>query len=388
MSGGGFDDAFAEDPDGLERDRRRARRAAGRHERQARRHTDRPERLQGEAAAAPPAAAGPEQAEPVATPREPVASVTDGPSRRERPLVAAATGRGPSDGTIRTRRLLAAVALLVVALGAYLAVNAIADRLGGSGASDVTENQAATAGPGKVFDVTVPEGLDRSQTADVVAEAGLEGDYEQASVETQGFDPGRYGAEDPDSLEGFLFPATYEIPKREPTVEELVAQQTQAFSDYFSGVDLGYARSKNLTPYDVVIIASMIEEEISVASERPLAAAVIYNRLSQGMPLGIDATVRYATGNYDSPLTESELETDSPYNTRINSGLPPGPISNPGLASLKAAAKPAKVDYLYYVIEPGTCNRHVFTASEAEFTQAAAEYQAALEAEGGSPTSC
>ena len=94
--------------------------------------------------------------------------------------------------------------------------------------------------------------------------------------------------------------------------------------------------------YDVVIIASMIEREVLVPKERPLVAAVIYNRLSQGMPLGIDATLRYDLDNFDEPLTESDLATDSPYNTRLVTGLPPTPIANPGLDSLKAAADPAE----------------------------------------------
>ncbi len=116
---------------------------------------------------------------------------------------------------------------------------------------------------------------------------------------------------------------------------------------------MSYARSKNLTTYDVVTIASMVEDEAQLASERPLVAAVIYNRLREGMPLGIDATVRFATGNYTEPLTESELAIESPYNTRLNAGLPPGPIGSPGLASIEAAAHPAKVDYLFYVVEAG-----------------------------------
>jgi UPF0755 protein len=153
-------------------------------------------------------------------------------------------------------------------------------------------------------------------------------------------------------------------------------------------VDLGYAKSKNLDVYDVLTIASMIDREVQVPRERELVSAVIYNRLSAGEPLGIDATIRYATGNFDKPLTESELAIDSPYNTRLNAGLPPTPIGNPGLASIKAAAKPAKVDYRFYVVKPGTCGEHVFTASEAEFEQAADRYQEALEAEGGSPTEC
>ena len=140
--------------------------------------------------------------------------------------------------------------------------------------------------------------------------------------------------------------------------------------------------------YDVVTIASMIEREVLVPKERPLVAAVIYNRLSQGMPLGIDATLRYDLDNFDQPLTESELQSDSPYNTRLVTGLPPTPIANPGLDSLQAAADPAKVDYTYYVVKPDTCGEHFFTNDYDEFLAASDKYDAARAAEGGAPTDC
>ena len=152
---------------------------------------------------------------------------------------------------------------------------------------------------------------------------------------------------------------------------------------------MSYAKSKNLTVFDVVTIASMVQAESGVSQQDKLVAAVIYNRLHEGMPLGIDATIRFATGNYESPLTESELATDSPYNTRTNAGLPPGPINSPGLAAIEAAAHPAKADYLFYVTKPGGCNELAFSKTEAEFEAAAAHYnQAREEAGGNSPTSC
>jgi uncharacterized YceG family protein len=151
---------------------------------------------------------------------------------------------------------------------------------------------------------------------------------------------------------------------------------------------MSYAESKNLNVYDVLKIASMIEREVAVAKERPLVAEVIYNRLKAGTPLGIDATLRYYLQNYDQQLTESELAEDEPYNTRIHPGLPPTPIGNPGLDSIKAAANPAKGDLFYFVIKPGTCNEHVFVETDAEFQQAEAEYQQALQEQGGSPTNC
>ena len=120
-----------------------------------------------------------------------------------------------------------------------------------------------------------------------------------------------------------------------------------------------------------------------MARERKLVAAVIYNRLKAGQPLGIDATIRYATGNWSQPLKQSELAIDSAYNTRTRAGLPPGPIGNPGLASLQAAARPARVGYLYYVVKPGTCGEHAFSSTDAEFARDQQRYNEAREAAGG-----
>jgi uncharacterized YceG family protein len=175
------------------------------------------------------------------------------------------------------------------------------------------------------------------------------------------------------SIEGFLFPALYEF-SQYTTGKELVADQLEAFRRRFVSLDLRYARSKNLTPYDVLKIASMIEKETVSPRERPLVAAVIYNRLRNRMPLGIDATIRYGLGIPGTEsLTKAALRSDSPYNSRRLPGLPPTPIANPGLASLRAAAHPSKVDYLYYARIPDT-KRHFFTASESEFLRRICEY--------------
>jgi UPF0755 protein len=181
------------------------------------------------------------------------------------------------------------------------------------------------------------------------------------------------------SLEGFLFPALYEF-SQYTTARELVADQVAIFRRRFATVDLSYARSKNLTPYDVLVIASMIEKETAVPRERRLVAAVIYNRLRNRMPLGIDATIRYGLGIPGTKsLTKTALATDSPYNTRLRTGLPPTPIANPGLASLRAAANPARgVGYLYYVRKPGSL-AHYFTADETDFLRKVCEYGYACE---------
>jgi uncharacterized YceG family protein len=152
---------------------------------------------------------------------------------------------------------------------------------------------------------------------------------------------------------------------------------------------MSYARRKNLTVYDVVTIASMVERETRLARERPLVAAVIYNRLHARQPLGIDATIRFATANWTRPLTNADLALDSPYNTRRRAGLPPTPIGNPGLASLQAAAHPARVPYMYYVVKPGTCGEHAFSTTAAQFARDQQRYNNARTAAGGrSPTKC
>ena len=240
----------------------------------------------------------------------------------------------------------------------------------------------------RTLSVTIPEGYTRSQAAQLVEEVGVPGDYTKATIKSKYLDPARYGGKNAKDLEGFLFPDTFELKPKAP-VEDLVQLQLQDFKRRIKGVDLKYAKSKNLNVFDVVTIASMVEDEAGVDSQRGLVASVIYNRLHERMPLGIDATIRFATGNYTEPLTESELAIDSPYNSRTNAGLPPGPISNPGLASLEAAAHPPKTDYLFYVTTPGACGKLTFAKTEAEFEAAVNRYNAAREAAGGnSPDSC
>jgi UPF0755 protein len=238
-----------------------------------------------------------------------------------------------------------------------------------------------TSSGGKI-NVTIPEGEDRTQIAATIGDLGLSGDYLMASKSFKGFDPNRYGADNPKSLEGFLFPATYELDPGS-TVNQLVAQQLQAFRQNIAGVDMSYAKSKNLTIYDVLIIASMIDKEVMVPSERRLVAAVIYNRLSRGMPLGIDATTRYEFHNYTDEITQSQLQSPSAYNTRLHAGLTPTPIGNPGLDAIEAAAQPAKVNYLFYVVKAGGSGQHCFAATEAEFNQLVAAYQ-----QGRPPANC
>jgi UPF0755 protein len=240
--------------------------------------------------------------------------------------------------------------------------------------------------PPNVVQVAIPEGLSRAEIRPLTK--GLRGNYVRASRRSRKLDPTDYEAPRGASLEGFLFPATYEL-KKGRSVKTLVNEQLAHFKRNFDQVDLSYAKRKNLTAYDVLIIASLIEREAMVAKERKPIASVIYNRLHKGIPLGIDATVRFVTSNWKRPLRQSELANPSPYNTRVHAGLPPGPIGNPGLASIKAAARPAKTNYLFYVVKVDSCGEHKFAKSDAEFQAYVNEYNRAREARGGkSPTKC
>jgi len=267
--------------------------------------------------------------------------------------------RRPSREQVYRRRL---VALIVLALalggGGWAAWAAISS-------DEAAPEPTTTAAAPKQVRITLPEGLTVSQmarAADAASRRITTAGYLQA-VRRQRL-PARFGA--PKSPEGFLFPDTYFLFENDPAAV-LVEKQLENFRAKWAKVDLRYAHSKNLTDYDVLIIASMIEKEVVVPRERPLVAAVIYNRLHSRMTLGIDATLRYGL---DIPptqaITKRELASSSPYNTRRFHGLPPTPIANPGLASIEAAAHPAKVDYLYFVRKPD-CRSHFFTASADAF---------------------
>ncbi|MDX6642084.1 MAG: hypothetical protein QOD76_46 [Solirubrobacteraceae bacterium] len=242
----------------------------------------------------------------------------------------------------------------------------------------------------KVIDLTIPEGRSiREESARLKAAAiPLQGDYAAAARRSAVLDPRAYGApRGTRTLEGFLFPATYQV-KEGSTMQSLIDKQVTAFKRRFAGVDLSYAKRKNLSAYDVLTIASMVEREAAVQRERPLVAAVIYNRLKQGIPLGIDATTRYQKNNWDRPLSDADFD-GSPYDTRHHKELTPTPIGSPGLASIQAAAHPAAVRYLYYVVKPGACNEHAFSSKYDQFLKDQQRYDSARSRRGNrSPTTC
>ncbi len=370
-----WDEPFGDDEAAQERERRRAEREARRRERQERRRES--QGAVGSRVRDLLKRGGADAPEATEEPPEPPPPEPPPPPQPPPPP------RGPGDA-YRRRRLAAAgalVAAIVLVVGVGLAVRH--SRGGG------TSSQMTTEPPPSRM-ITIPEGYDRRQIAATAEQEGIRGDYLRASESAKGFNPAKYGAQDPTSLEGFLFPATYDLP-RHPVADDLVVRQLDAFQQYISEVNMRYARSKNLTTYDVLIIASMIEREVQVPKERKLVAAVIYNRLHDGLPLQIDATIRFAENNYTEPLSSSDLELNSPYNTYTNPGLPPGPIGNPGLASIRAAAHPADVSYLYYVVKPNTCGEHTFATTKAQFDKAKAAYDEARQAAGGqapTPANC
>jgi uncharacterized YceG family protein len=234
----------------------------------------------------------------------------------------------------------------------------------------------------KTFDVSIPEGQSRRESARAIDRSGIEGSYLRASGSKRTLRRiRRLGApRGTRTAEGFLFPATYNLVVG-ATARNLVDRQLDAFRRNFRALDMTTARRRNLTRYDVLIIASLIERETPSDRERPLVSSVIYNRLRLGEPLGIDATIRYAENNWSRPLLESELAKDTPYNTRINAGLPPTPIGNPGRASLRAAVKPANTDFLFYVVKPGAC--HAFAETNAEHERNVAAYERAVDENNG-----
>jgi UPF0755 protein len=278
--------------------------------------------------------------------------------------------RAPRSRILLRRVVATAAVLALLGVGGWLAYAAT------KGSGSKAPAPTTLAAP-RQFRVVFPEGFTRAQMAErVQAVAGIahheSGLHPRISARTYlaatrprvfpGFGSKRH------RVEGFLFPSTYDF-TAQTTSTQLVAAQLASFRQNWSQIDLRYARGKNLTPYDVLIIASLVEKEALAPDERPKIARVIYNRLHAHMNLGIDATTRYGLNVPPTQsLTESELSSSNPYNTRNPNivGLPPTPIANPGLASIQAAAHPAPGDWLYFVRKPDRVH-HFFTNNYNDF---------------------
>jgi UPF0755 protein len=184
------------------------------------------------------------------------------------------------------------------------------------------------------------------------------------------------------NLEGYMYPSTYSFP-RDAESREIIKTMVEQFKKIWKPEWNERARALGRTPQEIVTIASLIETESKFEEERPVVASVIYNRLSKSIPLGIDQTAVYIAkmqNRWDGTINKSDLETDSPYNTRKYGGIPPGPISSVSESAIKAALYPAQSDYIYYVLNvEKNDGSHNFYASAAEFERGKQAYQIWLE---------
>jgi UPF0755 protein len=267
------------------------------------------------------------------------------------------------------RRLMALGSLLVLAVAVVAVVALVTHH---TPAPPPVKHLAPTV------NVTIIPGHSRKQIQKLLRESEIRGNYLKATERSTLFDPTQYGAPAKvPSLEGFLWPDTYNL--RKPVkIGPLVADQLAAFKRNFARVNLNYAKSKNLTGYDVLKIASLLTAESMKAGDAPKVASVIYNRLRMNMDLGLDSTVSYATGNYGD-LTEKDLQSKSPWNTTNHPGLPPTPINNPDLAAINAAAHPTKTDYVYFINKVCGNGALRFTASYDVFLHWSTLWNAAVE---------
>lgn len=231
--------------------------------------------------------------------------------------------------------------------------------------------------------VTIPEGWRAEQIAEFLESQGL---FSAADYLAVVRDPGRFdyefleGLPPNATLEGFLFPDTYRVVKEQVTPESFVRLQLDTFGQRLSPELRRAARDRQITIYQAVTLASIVEREAVVAEERPLIAGVFLNRWRDGMLLNADPTVQYALGRQDGewwkrPLLLEDLQVDSPYNTYKVVGLPPGPICNPGLDALRATIEAPPTDYYYFVARGDGSGTHVFAETFEEHQQNVAREQ-------------
>ncbi len=221
-----------------------------------------------------------------------------------------------------------------------------------------------TAVPDEVF-VTIPEGYTIKKTAAALDKGGVikGSDYIALAIQGQ-FKYDFLGDLPPGaSLEGFLFPDTYLVP-RNGTAKDLIKLQLDNFKKQWDDTRKSQAVQRKLNALQILTIASMIEREARFQEDRPLVASVIYNRLAAGWALQIDATVLYAKGVWQSSVTKEDRMVQSPYNTYLHTGLPPGPIANPGIKAIDAALQPANTGYFFYLSDPQGHNHYAKTNEE------------------------
>ncbi len=223
--------------------------------------------------------------------------------------------------------------------------------------------------------VTIPEGLTVVQIAEKIAEGtSWSAEVFQQNLENPELFPSTVLADLPLNdqikypLEGYLFPDTYDF-KVDETEQELIQRMLQELENKLATLPEDWRdqiAKRGLNVHEILTIASMIEREVSVEEEREIVAGVIYNRLAENMPLQLDATVQYALDKPKERLFEVDLRVNSPYNTYLNTGLPPGPIASPSLLSIEAAIYPAKTEYYYYVTKKDGTSAHLFAKTYKE----------------------
>ncbi len=277
------------------------------------------------------------------------------PGRRRRPERATRGGKGVVIGVV-----LGMLVLVAIAAGVLMT-------RGGDTPTTTTPTPTTV-------DVLLVEGQRRTEYAAVVQEkTGILAEAYLSVTNASTVGQQMAGTKVPTSLEGFLFPATYPVDPKKP-VADLVNYQLRVYGEQTARVNYAYSKKRNLTKYDVLILASIIEREASNPKDRRLIAGVFYNRLRLGMRLDADPTVSYALGSWTKELTESALRINSPYNTRRFSGLPPGPICNPGFDSIDAAANPTRTKNLYFVASPS--GKVFYSLNDAAHQQAIARAKA------------
>ena len=225
------------------------------------------------------------------------------------------------------------------------------------------------------YRVTIPEGLDMHEIAERFAGEGFGATDQFLEAMQRTALMGDWDPHAENNLEGYLFPDTYFL-TRDIGEEEIVQVMVANFRKAWTPERLGRAEELGFTTREVITLASLIEKETGLSSERPLISAVFHNRLRKNLKLECDPTVIYAVKlvkAFDGVINQSDLKLDSPYNTYLYPGLPAGPIANPGLASIDAALYPAEVDFLYFVL--ANEGRHIFSSNYRDHTRAVAQYQ-------------
>ena len=251
-------------------------------------------------------------------------------------------------------------------------------------ANEGNGQSAAVGAQAETFQVTIPEGWRTEQVAEAFAAGGMENGYEAFLEATRDVDRGRYdflADLPPDaSLDGYLFPDTYDFVADDPAYN--VQLMLDNFDAQFTPDMRQRAQQMNLSIHQVLTLASLVEREAQLPAERPVIADVYISRWEQaadGWRLEADPTVQYAIGKrggdwWPKPLSEEDLHVDSPYNTYVNAGLPPGPICNPGLASIQAVLFPADTPFMFFVAK-GETGEHAFAATKEEHDANVAQYQ-------------